>query len=235
RMPAVMPMTSGVAPLFSAAHPRAAVIFDNLHMMHDIISDILHNDVVPAAKKSEVINAALDEFQNPATNVMSMEMWRNMADHMGGVDAMGGSAINILKDVQAPMGGMMHDASMAPAAATPAAPMSHDMGAMGAAAQSGHAPVTDMMRELHQRMMQDTVIHRRMMADTTMRRMMMEMMAGDSGEPQAHPAAAPAPKPAAKPAAKAAPKVPPRKPSTPTPAKKPTPPPAGHDGHGTRP
>lgn len=235
RMPAVMPMTSGVAPLFSAAHPRAAVIFDNLHMMHDIISDILHNDVVPAAKKGEVINAALDEFQDPATNVMTMEMWRNMADHMGGVGAMGGAATDILKDVATPMRGMTHDASMAPAAATPAAPMSHDMGAMGAKAQPGNAPVTDVMRELHQRMMQDTVIHRRMMADTTMRRMMMEMMAGESGEHQAHPAATPAPKPAAKPAAKAAPKAPPRKPSTPTPAKKPTPPPAGHDGHGTKP
>ncbi|MBA2291576.1 MAG: hypothetical protein H0W15_03875 [Gemmatimonadales bacterium] len=236
RMPREMPMTSGIAPLFSAAHPRAAVIFDNLHMMHDIISDILHNDVVPMAKKGEEINAALDEFQNPTTNVMTMEMWRNMADHMGGVDAMGGAATGILKVVQAPAGGhgMMHDAPAAPAAPKPAAPMSHDMGAMGAA-QPGNAPGTNLMRDLHHRMMQDTVIHRRMMADTTMRRLMMEMMAGESGEHQAHPAGTPAPRPAAKPAVKAAPKAPPRKPPTPAPTKKPTPPPTGHDGHGTKP
>lgn len=233
RMPREMPMTSGIAPVFSAAHPRAAVIFDNLHMMHDIISDILHNDVVPMAKKGEVIGAALDEFQNPATNVMTIETWRNMADHMGGVDAMGGAATGILKDVQAPSGGhdTRPDTSMAPAAPTPAAPMSHEMGAMGAA-QPGDAPDAKLMRELHQRMMQDTVIHRRMMADTTMQRLMIEMMAGKSGGYQAHPAATPAPKPEAKPAAKTAPKTPLRKPATPTPTKKPAAPAAGHDGHG---
>ena len=44
RFPRTMPMTSAIAPRFSRAHPRAAVIFDNLHMMHDIISDILTAD-----------------------------------------------------------------------------------------------------------------------------------------------------------------------------------------------
>jgi len=90
--PEVMPMASGVAPQFSAAHPRAAVIFDNLHMMHDIISDILQNDTVPAGRKREVIYAALDEFQDSTRNLMSLEMWRNMAGHMGGLAAMGGPA-----------------------------------------------------------------------------------------------------------------------------------------------
>ena len=92
RLPTVMPMTSAIAPLFSAAHPRAAVIFDNLHMMHDIISDILLNDIVPADRKRHEIYAALDEFQDPSRNVMTMEMWRNMADHMGGLAPMGGPA-----------------------------------------------------------------------------------------------------------------------------------------------
>ena len=92
RLPSVMPMASAIAPKFSAAHPRAAVIFDNLHMMHDIISDVLHNDVVPADRKREVIYAALDEFQDPSRNIMSMEMWRDMADHMGGIGPMGGPA-----------------------------------------------------------------------------------------------------------------------------------------------
>ena len=47
--PRVMPMTAAVAPNFSRRHPRAAVIFDNLHMMHDIISDILIADSVSRA------------------------------------------------------------------------------------------------------------------------------------------------------------------------------------------
>jgi hypothetical protein len=96
-MPRVMPMTSAIAPRFSAAHPRAAIIFDNLHMTHDIISDILEADTVPPADKSRVIDLALDEMQDSTRNVMSMEMWWNMAEHMGGLAAMGGPAIGLLR------------------------------------------------------------------------------------------------------------------------------------------
>ena len=97
RLPTVMPMTPAVAPQFSAAHPRAAVVFDNLHMMHDIISDILASDTVPPGRKAEAIDAALDEFQDSTRNVISIDEWRNMADHMGGVAAMGGPALGILQ------------------------------------------------------------------------------------------------------------------------------------------
>jgi hypothetical protein len=91
--PVVMPMTPAIAPRFTAAHPRAAAIFDNLHMMHDIISDILASDAVPRDRKREVIYAALDEFQDSTRNVMSREEWLTMADHMGGVGAMGGPVL----------------------------------------------------------------------------------------------------------------------------------------------
>ncbi|HWO87997.1 MAG TPA: hypothetical protein VNL98_02485 [Gemmatimonadales bacterium] len=95
-MPQVMPMTATVAPLFTARHPRAAAIFDNLHMMHDIISDILAADTVPPARKREVIFAALDEFQDGTRNVMSHEEWLEMGHHMGGIEAMGGPATGLL-------------------------------------------------------------------------------------------------------------------------------------------
>jgi hypothetical protein len=95
-MPKMMPMAAAVAPRFSAAHPRAAVIFDNLHMMHDIISDILAADTVPRNKKREVIYAALREFRDSTRNVMSMDEWRNMGAMMGGIAAMGGPATGIL-------------------------------------------------------------------------------------------------------------------------------------------
>jgi hypothetical protein len=91
--PTVMPMTSGIAPTFSGAHPRAAVIFDNLHMMHDIISDVLASPTIPKGEKRATIYRQLAEFRNPATNVISLDEWRMMADHMGGVDAMGGPAL----------------------------------------------------------------------------------------------------------------------------------------------
>jgi len=92
RFPSVMPMTAAVAPVFSARHQRAAVIFDNLHMLHDIISDVLASPKVARADKGRVINEVLDEFQNPTTNLIDWDHWRMMADHMGGVDKMGGVA-----------------------------------------------------------------------------------------------------------------------------------------------
>jgi hypothetical protein len=190
-----MPMTSAVAPKFSAAHPRAAVIFDNLHMMHDIISDILQNDTVPAAKKREVIYAALDEFQDPTRNVISMDMWRNMADHMGGVAAMGGPATGILRPIAATAthpghaaGGhdaAAHGASGARDTNRPHHPTGHrpepagaqddaharrgedDVAADGAARRAGSVPHAAPHAD---RMME---LHMRMMQDTVIRRRVM--------------------------------------------------------------
>ena len=96
RMPAFMPMTSTIAPTFSRRHPRAAAIFDNLHMMHDIISDVLTADAVPHDRKREVIYAQLDELRDPTRNTMSWEDWRSMGEMMGGVAAMGGPATGLL-------------------------------------------------------------------------------------------------------------------------------------------
>ncbi|MGE0551984.1 MAG: hypothetical protein AB7R55_01015 [Gemmatimonadales bacterium] len=90
--PEVMPMTPAVAPDFAARHPRAAIVFDNLHMMHDIISDILASDEIPRPRKAAAIEAALDEFQSAERNVIDLGHWRMMADHMGGVERMGGVA-----------------------------------------------------------------------------------------------------------------------------------------------
>ena len=90
-MPQVMPLTVGIAPAFTARHPRAAAIFDNLHMLHDVISDILASPTVPRERKREVIYAALDEFQDPSRNVIERAEWAEMVHHMGGVEAMGGA------------------------------------------------------------------------------------------------------------------------------------------------
>lgn len=113
RMPKVMPMTSAVAPKFSAAHPRAAVIFDNLHMMHDIISDILTADTIPHQKKGQMIDEQLDKLQDSTRDVMSHNEWLMMAEHMGGVEMMGGRATELMRAVQAPIaadsGHMAHD------------------------------------------------------------------------------------------------------------------------------
>ncbi|HET7039612.1 MAG TPA: hypothetical protein VFH97_06975, partial [Gemmatimonadales bacterium] len=95
-MPRIMPMTPTIAPRFTERHPRAAAIFDNLHMVHDIISDILAADTVPRREKRRVIYAALAEFRDSTRNVMTREAWLAMGDHMGGIEAMGGPVTGLL-------------------------------------------------------------------------------------------------------------------------------------------
>jgi hypothetical protein len=96
RMPAFMPMTSAIAPRFSQRHPRAAAIFDNLHMMHDIISDVLMADTIPHERKRQVIYAQLDELRDSTRNTMTWDEWRNMGEMMGGVAVMGGPATGLV-------------------------------------------------------------------------------------------------------------------------------------------
>jgi hypothetical protein len=90
RMPRVMPMTATIAPVFARRHPRAAAIFDNLHMTHDIISDILVSDSVPSGRKRDVIYAQLREMADSTGQVMTWDDWWEMGEMMGGVEAMGG-------------------------------------------------------------------------------------------------------------------------------------------------
>jgi hypothetical protein len=70
RHPVTMPMTADVSPLFATAHPRAAAIFDNLHMLHDIISDILATPTwSPREQRAEILRQ-LAEMRDGTRNVM---------------------------------------------------------------------------------------------------------------------------------------------------------------------
>jgi hypothetical protein len=210
RMPNMMPMTSAIAPRFSERHPRAAAIFDNLHMMHDIISDILVADTIPPEKKREVIYAQLDELQDTTSSVMSWDEWRDMGEMMGGAAVMGGSATRLLAGVHAPvtpppsMAGMEHGkpdsaaghkmGAMDDTIPTQGSGMAHgkrhEMPAMRhSGTDSVHAAESAQMRrmmDLHRRMMADPVIRRRVMADTALRRLIHEKMAEMPAEHREH-------------------------------------------------
>jgi hypothetical protein len=51
-----MPLTAELSPKFAARYPEIANIFDNLHMLHDNISDILVSDLFPTpdTKRAEI-------------------------------------------------------------------------------------------------------------------------------------------------------------------------------------
>jgi hypothetical protein len=196
RMPKYMPMTSAIAPRFSAAHPRAAVIFDNLHMSHDIISDILTADTIPHGSKGKMIDQQLDKLQDPTRDVMSMDEWRMMAEQMGGVDAMGGPATGLVRAVQAPATPPMNVGQMRgamPGMAADSGRMAHDMEQMdhpmkGMAHDSmppaggdtarprpgmdhGEADTAQAAMAAHMSQMMD--LHARMMADPVIRQRVM--------------------------------------------------------------
>jgi hypothetical protein len=88
-MPTVMPLTAAVAPRFAARYPEAAIIFDNLHSLHDVVADILASPLIPSREKRSAVLRALGSFQDSTTQVVSRDEWRSMAREMG-VEKMGG-------------------------------------------------------------------------------------------------------------------------------------------------
>lgn len=112
-LPHQMPMTVPVAPKFAARYPDAAIIFDNLHSMHDVVSDILTNPSVPRDRKRAEIMLAARRFRDDTTEVMSVPAWRVMSEHMG-IENMGGPAVGFLPTLPTPSvtygAVMQHDA-----------------------------------------------------------------------------------------------------------------------------
>ena len=90
-LPTTMPLAAAVAPRFSARYPEAAIIFDNLHSLHDVVADILSSPKVANRDKRRVILQAIAAYRDSTTEVVSRDEWRSMALEMG-VEKMGGAA-----------------------------------------------------------------------------------------------------------------------------------------------
>ena len=209
-MPRIMPMTAAVSPTFATRYPEAAIIFDNLHSMHDVVSDILASPKVPAAKKREEILRAASRYRDRTSFAMTPDEWREMAKMMG-VQNMGGPAVGFLPELptatvargstsmtnMAAMSGMSHGAAAGKAdAGAPMPGMDHSRMTMPPAAAAGPDNMAGMkmsgtgasmrpMMALHIRMMEDPVIRKRMMADPGMQRLMNDMMNTMTGEERA--------------------------------------------------
>lgn len=125
-LPSEMPMTPAIAPTFTARYPGAAAIFDNLHMMHDVISDILVSPEVPRDRTREEIYRQIGLFQDADHLALSDDAWIAMA--LGhGTEAQGGPALGWMRPPPGPPAmedGMDHDdhgdhAPAAPSDGTP--------------------------------------------------------------------------------------------------------------------
>jgi hypothetical protein len=78
-----MPQSAAIAPRFSARYPEAAIIFDNLHSLHDVVSDILADVSVPRAEKRRTILEAAARYRDSTTSITSVEEWKSMAESIG--------------------------------------------------------------------------------------------------------------------------------------------------------
>ncbi|HEU4723022.1 MAG TPA: hypothetical protein VFS59_16795 [Gemmatimonadaceae bacterium] len=121
-MPRMMPMTPAIAPTFTARYPEIAIIFDNLHGMHDVISDILASPKVQKNRKRAEILLAAGRYRDSTSNVMSRQEWLEMSEMMGSHN-MGGPAVNFPPDFPTPT--IERGATMAEAMKA----MGHDHGA----------------------------------------------------------------------------------------------------------
>jgi hypothetical protein len=90
RVPAMMPMSAAIAPRFTARYPEAAIIFDNLHALHDVVSDILASPAIPAPAKRAAVLRALSSYRDSTTAVTSRAEWIAMSRGMG-LEEMGGA------------------------------------------------------------------------------------------------------------------------------------------------
>lgn len=178
--PYIMPMTPAIAPLFTARYPEAAAIFDNLHSMHDVISDILANDDVPRDRKRAEILKALARYRDDTTAVTTREDWLGMAQGMG-VENQGGPVTGFPGEPPKPT-------------VERGAVMRHDAGA-AAGGHAGHrmpadtvAKVAETIRrtddtEARQKLvdalfflLDDQVIQQRVAADSALRKVLLDLI-----------------------------------------------------------
>jgi hypothetical protein len=82
-LPASMPLTPGVAPLFAARYPEASAIFDNLHALHDVVSDILASPKIPRSEKRAALLKAAAAYRDSTTSITTRDEWKSMAREMG--------------------------------------------------------------------------------------------------------------------------------------------------------
>ncbi|MGH7503971.1 MAG: hypothetical protein ACREL7_19765 [Longimicrobiales bacterium] len=176
-MPRLMPMTAAVAPAFAARYPELAIIFDNLHSMHDVISDILASHDVPRDRKRAEILRAAERYRDDRSFLMTQDEWRAMSVGMG-VHNMGGPAVGFLgalPDATVPRGAVMaggeHAAHGRQAAAdTMAAMRQHEM----------TPPQTDTTLAAAVRLLVpllgDSVIRQRIIADSALHANVLELI-----------------------------------------------------------
>ncbi|HEX2187345.1 MAG TPA: hypothetical protein VHG51_00545 [Longimicrobiaceae bacterium] len=184
-MPHLMPMTASVAPEFSRRYPEVAIVFDNLHMMHDVVSDVLVSEKVPRGRKRQELLRQAELFRSDTAYATTREEWLRMAEMMG-ANNMGGRAVGFTAALPEPTvarGASMADMDHGAHAAQPA-----DHAAMGHATHGADAGTTAPDREkaleFAARLLSDPAVEARIHADPRLHRLRSDH-ARAAGDPHA--------------------------------------------------
>jgi hypothetical protein len=192
-MPYVMPMTAAVAPAFTRRYPEAAAIFDNLHSMHDVISDVLANGNVPRSRKRAEILLAARRYRDDTTEVMTQEGWIAMATQMG-IENQGGPVVGALTALPVPtveLGAVVrHDAAAADPHAGHAMPAAAPDSVIRLAERISRAAADSAARDALVgalfRLLADSAVQRGLSADSTLRRVLQDLVPHIPAEHRGH-------------------------------------------------
>jgi hypothetical protein len=94
--PAEMPMSAAIAPAFAARYPEAAIVFDNLHSLHDVAADILTASGLSTGERRRQLLGAVAAYRDDVTQATTVAEWREMSAMMD-VARMGGSAAEAMR------------------------------------------------------------------------------------------------------------------------------------------
>lgn len=172
-MPFLMPMTAAVAPAFAQRYPDLAGIFDNLHMMHDVVADILASPEIPrSAKRQEILRAAA-LFRSDSEYALTYADGVRMVQIMG-ANNMGGPAVGFSAALPTPsvergmsMAGMIHGSG-----GVAGSEMSMPGMQMAPPTGSDDKQKLDAFTAAFARMMADPVIRERVATDPVLQRML---------------------------------------------------------------
>ena len=172
-MPRVMPMTAAVAPLFTRRYPEAAMIFDNLHSLHDVISDVLANDAVPRNRKRAEILVAIGRYRDDSTDVMTPDDWRAMSSSMG-IENQGGPATGILTEPPRPTAAV--GATMPGHVGHPAPPTDSVSAIADSLPRVSEAAAKQRLVDALFRLLADPGVQRSIAADSSLHRLMVDLV-----------------------------------------------------------
>lgn len=186
--PYLIPRMVAVAPTFANRYPEVGAILDNMHVLQNLVADILVSTEIPRAAKGREIDLLAGLIRSDTAESMAYDEWLQLDQRMG-LENMGGPAVGFTDALAKPTvvrGAPVVEAGESTSRDRPGGGMpGMDHGAMAAPQDTGQAA---RLSAIQQRMLADPVIRERVATDPVLQRLLAE-----AGIPVAPGATAPAP------------------------------------------